>query len=195
MTTRLASWTALLLVAVAATSCGANPKPSLLSASNITGTLTEDKAFMPTAIGPCDMESKTVLHGVKASDFKAWNRTVEGHHELLVVGLWPEKQQAAEKQLQDLAHAVVTCDQSKNSNGYMIQGSDNGAPGRPEWAGGLSVFRYQRDSLIDVTRFYTWADGYMVTAWGQTTDSDRTYGDLRKVMDAQLQKVAVASKS
>lgn len=184
--------TAVLVVVGVAAACGTGdqPKPALLTGQAITGSLSPTKGFHPKPIGPCDVESHTVLVDVRATDFRAWDRVVHGHREHLVVGRWPLSQEAAEKQLADLAHATVACDRSSRSDGYLVQGADNGEPGRPEWAGGLSVFRLHDGRLLDATRFYTWTNGYMVTAWGQSADTNRTYGDLRKIMDAQLKEVS-----
>lgn len=180
----------LLLLVAGATSCGDKPEPALLNAGEISGRLTSVDSFKPTPIGPCDLESGSVLKGAQASNFRAWNRTVQGHHELVVVGRWRMSQKTAEARLRRLVRATVACDRSPKSKGYLVQGNDNGDPARPEWASGFDIFRYHGGQLLDVTRFYTWTGGYMVTAWGQSTDHERTYGDLRKIMNAQLRKVS-----
>lgn len=202
MSRRISLSVAATVCAIGLAACSGEPEaPTIIDAKSIDGDLSPIDTFTPTPAPPCDMESKAVLDGVKADDFRAWTRTVDGHEETVAVGLWKLDEATAKAQIDRMAEARRACHDSPRGEGYQIDVVSAG--GTVE--GGLDVWRFEEGAeMVRARHAYGWAQarkstgngtyenldhGYMVTVWLERTDGSKLSSDLDGIMDAQLQQV------
>ncbi len=192
-----AALTATVLVLLAGCS-SADDEPPLIGASEIDGKLTPISDFKPAPGPPCDMESG-LLDEVPASSFRAWTRVVDGHEETVAVGIWKATRDTATAQLDTLTEKRATCADAGSEDGYSLDvASVDNQP-----SDGFRYWRTGEKPNIQVEHTYTWTpihedgvsdndqqDGYIATVWMERTDGSDLTGDLRKIMSAQLVRLA-----
>lgn len=170
----------VVVVLSVATACSTDDQ-----GQGISGTLTPIKSFKPAPVGPCDMESRTVLAGVAASRFRAWNRVRDGHKDQVAVGHWPLPRTTAVRQLQALKAARDACAVSDNViRDYSIDPTSYMEP-----SNGFYLDRLHGLPPLHAGRVYQWANGYMVTAWLQSTSGEQEQSDLQQILKGELRKL------
>lgn len=151
----------------------------------IQGDLTPIKHFTPAPVGPCDMESRTVLAGVAASRFRAWERVRDGHKDRIAVGHWPLPKATAVRQLQALKGARDACAVSDKVIGnYSLDPTSYMEP-----SNGFYLDRVHGSPRLHAARIYQWANGYMVTAWLENTSGAQGQSDLQQILKSELRNV------
>jgi hypothetical protein len=171
---------ALVLTAVVLTGCGGGDEPALIGPNAIDGELAAIEDFEPEPAPPCGTESNSVLSDVKADRFGAWNRTVNGHREQVVVGIWPLGKDDATRQIEVFARDNATCRASDAAADYLIETMSDGEPSE-----GFLMTSFDEEHPVHIDRIYTWYEGYMVTVWLQSLDNRQTTKDMRAILEAQ----------
>ncbi|WP_182377572.1 hypothetical protein [Nocardioides sp. WS12] len=185
-----AAWLVAVTSAALLAGCSDEPDPpELIGASSIDGDLTPIEDFEPTAWPVCDIESDTVLTDVDPDNFRAWTRTVGGHEERVVVGIWRIEEDKVKRQFERFVDARQACSDKGRAGGFVLDLSSAGnAPTYGFTARGLTSEAPYR---LDHT--YTWAEGtdhgYLATVWLERYDGSQVSGDLDAIMDDQLQQI------
>lgn len=181
--------------------CSSEPdEPSFVKQSEVAGDLTSISDFEPEASPPCDLESATLLRDRRSTDFKAWTRSVDGHEEQVVVGIWKVKEASADDALDEFQTLMASCESSSGGREASIT---------PIATDGDRSVGFTAESnnpeVYSTARAYAWAQahegtddghrgkpldyGYMATVWLERTDGSPVSDDLKAIMSAQLEEI------